>query len=94
MPRFERRVWMGGLLVALPGWLLVAALLQFSVSDAVLRAALVAAAVAATLWLAGWHYRRVVYPINTLSGLLEALREGDYNLRGAAGGVLGDTVYD
>ncbi|MGH8191949.1 MAG: sensor histidine kinase [Rhodanobacteraceae bacterium] len=94
MPSFERRVWMGGLLVTVPAWLLVAVLLQFGLTDVVSRGALVAAAAVVTLWLTGWHYRRVVYPINTLSGLLEALREGDYNLRGAAGGVLGDTVYD
>lgn len=85
---------MGGLLVAAPAWLLIVVLLQSGLRNAVLVWSLVAAALAATSWLVGWHYRRVVYPINTLSGLLEALREGDYNLRGATGGVLGDTVYD
>lgn len=94
MPRFQRRVWVGGLLVALPAWTLVVALLLSGLRNTVLSWALGAAALAATLWLVGWHYRRVTYPIITLSGLLEALREGDYNLRGAAGGVLGETVYD
>lgn len=94
MPRFERRVWVGGLLMGIPAWLLVAVLLKFDLTDIALRWALVVAAVAITLWLASWHYRRVVYPINTLFGLLEALREGDYNLRGAADGALGEAVYD
>jgi len=55
---------------------------------------LLAAAVALTAALARWQYRRVVFPLYTLAGLLEALREGDYSLRGVQGGVLGDVVYD
>lgn len=94
MPRFERRVWLGGLLVALPAWALVVALLGFGVPDAGLLAGCLAAAAAATLWLAHLHRRRVVYPLHTLTGLLEALREGDYNLRGAEGGVLDAAIYD
>lgn len=95
MPRFERRVWIGGLVVALPAWLLVAALLRFGLTDVVLRGMLVAAAGVVTLWLLGWHLRRVVYPLYTLSSLLEALREGDYNLRGVAGGALdSSSIYD
>lgn len=94
MPRFERRVLLGALLVALPAWLVVVALLLFGVPDNALRWALPAAAAVTTLLLARWHYRRVTYPLYTLSGLLEALREGDYSLRGARNGVLGDVIYD
>jgi nitrogen fixation/metabolism regulation signal transduction histidine kinase len=50
--------------------------------------------VVVTLALARWQYRRVVHPLYTLSGLLEALRQGDYSLRGTADSVLGDIVGD
>jgi len=94
MPRFERRVLCGGLLLALPAWLLAIALLLLKRPDAVTRWMLLAAAAMLTVWLARRHLRRVTYPLHTLSGLLEALREGDYSLRGAPGGVLGDVIYD
>lgn len=94
MPRFERRVWIGGLLVALPAWMLVVVVVGFGTPDVASLVALLVAAAVATLWLAHRHRRRVVYPVQTLSGLLEALREGDYNLRGVEGGVLGDAIYD
>lgn len=94
MPRFDRRVLVGGLLVAAPAWVLVAALLLFAPRDATLRWALLIAAGVVTLWLARWHHRRVSYPLYTLSSLLEALRQGDYSLRGASGSVLGDVIYD
>ncbi|WP_426662324.1 sensor histidine kinase [Rhodanobacter aciditrophus] len=93
MPRFERRVLLGSLLVATPG-LLVALMLAQAAWDASLRWMCIAAAVVATLLLARWQYRRVVFPLYTLSGLLEALRQGDYSLRGVQGGVLGDAIYD
>ena len=47
-----------------------------------------------TALIARWQHRRVVYPLYTLAGLLEALREGDYSLRGVQGGVLGGAIYD
>ncbi|MBD8897558.1 ATP-binding protein [Rhodanobacter sp. DHG33] len=93
MPRFERRVLLGGLLVATPT-LLASMALAWMPLDEPLRWACVAIAVVATLLLARWQYRRVVFPLYTLSGLLEALRQGDYSLRGVQGGVLGDAIYD
>ncbi|BFI97219.1 MAG: hypothetical protein RSP_27290 [Rhodanobacter sp.] len=93
MPRFERRVLLGSLLLAAPG-LLAAIVLAQTAWDASLRWMCIAAAVVATLLLARWQYRRVVFPLYTLSGLLEALRQGDYSLRGVQGGVLGDAIYD
>jgi nitrogen fixation/metabolism regulation signal transduction histidine kinase len=93
MPRFERRVLLGSLLVAMPG-LLVALVLAQVAWDAALRWIAIAGAIVATLLLARWQYRRVVFPLYTLSGLLEALRQGDYSLRGVQGGVLGDAIYD
>jgi nitrogen fixation/metabolism regulation signal transduction histidine kinase len=93
MPRFERRVLLGGLLVAAPAMLAVL-VLAWRPWDAWFRWACAAGAVAVTLPLAHWQYRRVVFPLYTLAGLLEALRQGDYSLRGVQGGVLGDVVYD
>lgn len=94
MPRFERRVFIGGLWVAVPGWVLAAALFAFGLRDWAACAALAAAAMLATLWLSRWHRRRVTYSLYTLSGLLEALREGDYSLRGVEGSALGSVIYD
>ncbi|MEW9625421.1 sensor histidine kinase [Rhodanobacter geophilus] len=93
MPRFERRVLLGSFVVALPG-LFAACALAWLPWEASLRWAFLVAAAVATLLLARWQYRRVVFPLYTLSGLLEALRQGDYSLRGVQGGVLGDAIYD
>lgn len=94
MPRFERRVLGGVLLVAAPALLALLVLVVHPPVDATVRWMLFAAAVALTAALARWQRRRVVFPLYTLAGLLEALREGDYSLRGVQGGVLGDVVYD
>lgn len=93
MPRFERRVLLGSLLVAAPA-LLGLVLLGLMPGARAVRWELLAVVAVVTAVLARWHYRRVVFPLYTLSGLLEALREGDYSLRGVQGGVLGDVVYD
>jgi len=94
MPRFERRVLGGGLLVAAPALLALLLLVLRPPVEPGLRWVLLAAAAALTVVLARWQYRRTVFPLYTLAGLLEALREGDYSLRGVQGGVLGDVVYD
>jgi nitrogen fixation/metabolism regulation signal transduction histidine kinase len=94
MPRFERRVLGGGLLVAAPALLALLALVLHPTADVAVRWIAFAAASALTAMLARWQYRRVVFPLYTLAGLLEALREGDYSLRGVQGGVLGDVIYD
>ena len=94
MPRFERRVLYGGLLVALPGLLGLAIVLLAGAPAPELTWMLLAVVAVATVLLARWQFRRVVHPLYALGSLLEALREGDYSLRGVAGGVLGDVVYD
>lgn len=94
MPAFERRVLLGGWLVALPALIGVALLVSWGVPDRVLCWTLAIAIVLATALIARWQYRRVVYPLYTLAGLLEALREGDYSMRGVQAGVLGDAIYD
>lgn len=93
MARFEQRVLGGSLMVVLPAWVVVGVLL-FRARHVGALSVMVIVAVALTLWLLRWHQRRVAYPVYTLSGLLEALREGDYSLRGARDGVLGDVIYD
>jgi len=93
MPRFERRVLVGSLVVATPA-LATVGMFAFTAWDTSLRWVGLAAAVIATALLARWQYRRVVYPLYTLSGLLEALRQGDYSLRGVQGSVLGDAIVD
>jgi nitrogen fixation/metabolism regulation signal transduction histidine kinase len=94
MPAFERRVLLGNWLVALPALFGVAVLLLAGVPEPSLCWLLAGAVIVATALLARWQHRRVVYPLYTLAGLLEALREGDYSMRGVRGGVLGDAIYD
>src|SRR5690348_6718053 len=94
MPRFERRVFGGSLLMAAPALLALLALVLRPPEEPTLRWMLLAIAAGLTVALARWQYRRVVFPLYTLAGLLEALREGDYSMRGVQGGVLGDVVYD
>lgn len=94
LPAFERRVLLGSWLVALPALLAVAGILILGVPERALCGLLVVTVLLATALIARWQHRRVVYPLYTLAGLLEALREGDYSLRGVQGGVLGGAIYD
>jgi two-component system nitrogen regulation sensor histidine kinase NtrY len=94
MPAFERRVLFGSWLVALPALAAVGLLLLRGVPERTMGWALAIAVVVITALIARWQHRRVVYPLYTLAGLLEALREGDYSMRGVQGGVLGDAIYD
>ncbi|EIL91178.1 MULTISPECIES: sensor histidine kinase [Rhodanobacter] len=94
MPAFERRVLLGGWLVALPALAALAIVLLTGRPGVELRWVLAGAALVLTAMIARWQHRRVVYPLYTLVGLLEALREGDYSLRGVSGGVLGEAIYD
>lgn len=93
----ERRVLVGALLVALP------ALIAFGICLALLRPASSIALVVfglvalATLALAFHLRRRVAFPLYTLANLLEALREGDYSLRGSRarrGDAIGEVVLE
>ena len=94
LPRFERRVRTGALLAALPAVAGCVALMVFGGAAGWWPWMLLLAVVVATVWLARWHGRRVLYPLYTLSGLIEALRQGDYSMRGATGSVLGDVAVD
>ncbi|HEX5304472.1 MAG TPA: ATP-binding protein [Dyella sp.] len=94
LPAYERRILGGSMLVAAPGLIVTAVLLWGHPSWHAAGAWLLMAAVVATAWLIRWQGRRLIYPLQTLSSLLDALRLGDYSLRGKAGGALHDLVYD
>lgn len=94
MPAYERRALGGGLLVALPGIIALVATLIHGRPDGMALWLCLATVALCTWWLALWQYRRLIYPIHTLASLLEALREGDYSMRGAQHSVLGDVIYD
>ncbi|MEW6707905.1 MAG: ATP-binding protein [Pseudomonadota bacterium] len=94
LPAYERRILGGGVLIAAPG-LLAAVLMAWKGAN--WREAdgwLLAAAVLAVVLLLRWQRRRLVHPLQSLASLLDALRLGDYSLRGRPGGALDDLVYD
>ncbi|MBE1161340.1 sensor histidine kinase [Dyella acidiphila] len=95
LQRFERRVLGGSVLVVLPS-LLVLLLSPWWAGRLTTGTYLLGAVVVLvmTAWLARVHSRRVTYPVYTLFSLLEALREGDYSLRGVQNSVLGEVVYN
>lgn len=94
LPAYERRVLVGSLLVASPAAVALVGVLLGGTPEGFALWLLLVVIVVCTWWLARWQYRRLIYPIHTLSSLLEALREGDYSMRGAQSSVLGDVVYD
>lgn len=94
---FERRVLLDALLVALPALLLAGALTWARPGGGGLPWVVYALVLAATLGLAMRLRGRVVFPLYTLSNLLEALREGDYSLRGSRArrnDAIGDVVRE
>jgi two-component system nitrogen regulation sensor histidine kinase NtrY len=94
---YETRLLAGTLLAAAPGMLALLAALYFATDD-IWRALEIWSVVAiVTLGLAFAVRRRAVYPLNTLANLLEALREGDYSLRGSRarrGDAIGEVVIE
>lgn len=94
---FETRIMLAALGVAAPGLLaLGVALWMFEVPrDDVL--AIVAAVGLPTVVLALRLRGQVAFPLYTVSNLLEALREGDYSLRGSRarrGDAIGEVVWE
>ena len=95
--RFERSLRLGILALLLPSALLIALLLYQQGSLSTLTSFLLGLATLATLVLAARLFQRVIYPLYTLSNLLEALREGDYSLRGSRahrGDAVGDVIWE
>lgn len=79
--RTQNRILLLVLVAALPLWLIALAWAAGG-ADSGLRWTLFAAASLALLVTAFAVRRRVVFPLQSLANLLEALREGDYSLRG------------
>jgi nitrogen fixation/metabolism regulation signal transduction histidine kinase len=80
---YDARILASAFAVALPGCTLLATVLVWRDLPDGLLTALGVLAVLLTLWLAVRLRNRVIYPLYTLSNLLEALREGDFSLRGS-----------
>jgi len=94
---FERRLLVDAGLLLLPMLSLSGLLvwLLWPLSTALWLA--LATAVLLTIALTLRMRQRVIYPLYTLSNLLEALREGDYSLRGSRarrGDAIGDVVWE
>ena len=95
--RFQTRLLWATLGGGLPAVLFALVLLAQTQWPRSLRVAAMALIVVS--WLAGAFLarRRVVFPLQTLANLLEALREGDYTLRGrhaSRGDALGEVVHE
>ena len=94
---FESRLWRAALLTGLPVALLALVVLVFGAPEGDLRWMLIGLLPVMWLWGAYTLRNRVVFPLYTLSNLLEALREGDYSLRGTRahrGDAMGDVVWE
>lgn len=94
---YEYRLLAGIVLVASPSLAALAIALGVAMPDRTASAAVWILVAVATLGLAVVLKRRVVYPLYTLSNLLEALREGDYSLRGSRarrGDAVGEVVSE
>ncbi len=94
--RFERRVLLGAFAIALPGLsgLLLVLWLQ---PNPAWWPSLIMVVLLLTVILAFKLRHLVVYPLHTVSNLLEALREGDYSLRGSRArqnDAIGDVVWE
>ena len=94
---YETRLLAGSAVTLSPALVALAIALWFATGD-VWRALWIWLAIAlVTLALVFEARRRAVYPLNTLSNLLEALREGDYSLRGSRarrGDAIGEVVIE
>ena len=94
---FERRLLLDIGLVLLPLLSVLSAVLLWPELVERLVGGLVSVALIASLLLALRLRRRVIYPLYTLSNLLEALREGDFSLRGSRaqrGDAIGDVIWE
>jgi nitrogen fixation/metabolism regulation signal transduction histidine kinase len=94
---YEARLLAGTLLATAPALVALPIALWFG-TGSLSRVLWITGGVAlATLVIALAARRRAVYPLNTLANLLEALREGDYSLRGSRaqrGDAIGEVVLE
>jgi two-component system, NtrC family, nitrogen regulation sensor histidine kinase NtrY len=94
---FERRVLLSAWLVALPSILGAGLMLMLRDQLDALTLTLGGIALLVTAILAARLQHNVVYPLYTLANLLEALREGDYSLRGSRAqqrDAIGEVVWE
>jgi two-component system, NtrC family, nitrogen regulation sensor histidine kinase NtrY len=94
---YETRLFLGALIVAVPSLLVLIIVLWSHEQSRGYALPLSAGVILLTVILAYEVRRRAVYPLRTLSNLLEALREGDYSLRGSAarrGDAIGEVVIE
>ncbi len=97
-PNFERRLLLDAALLLLPAALCIGLLLWLP-ADTLgrVRTPLLISTAIASLLLALRLKQRVVYPLYTLANLLEALREGDFSLRGSRaqrGDAIGEVIWE
>lgn len=93
----ETRVLLGSLAIAVPGLVVLALTLPRAFDERWTVIAILGAVAALSFGLALRLRRQVVFPLYTLSNLLEALREGDYSLRGSRarkGDAIGEVVRE
>jgi nitrogen fixation/metabolism regulation signal transduction histidine kinase len=94
---FEARVLLGALLVAAPALLALLGLAWWVEPNVTRWLPWALPLLLLTLGLA-WRLRQsVAYPLYTVSNLLEALREGDYSLRGSRarrGDAIGEVIWE
>jgi nitrogen fixation/metabolism regulation signal transduction histidine kinase len=94
---YETRILAGALLTVGPALFALAIALWVAADDFERAATLWGIVAFVTLGLVFAVRRKMVYPLYTLANLLEALREGDYSLRGSRaqrGDALGDVVLE
>jgi len=94
---YDARILASALAIATPACALLVAVLVWRDLPAGLLYALSGVGVLLTLWLAVRLRNRVIYPLYTLSNLLEALREGDFSLRGSRarrGDPIGEVIWE
>lgn len=93
----ENRVLLLAMLVALPALAALALALWLDNAGPSRWLSVFLPVTVLTLGLALYLRRRVVFPLYTLSNLLEALREGDFSLRGTRaqrGDAIGEVVWE
>jgi nitrogen fixation/metabolism regulation signal transduction histidine kinase len=94
---FESRIFWLALAVAAPGLVALGVAISRFESRNTLWLTVFAPLVLLTLILAARLRNRVIFPLYTLSNLLEALREGDFSLRGTRarrGDAIGEVIWE
>ncbi|QBB69102.1 histidine kinase [Pseudolysobacter antarcticus] len=94
---YESRILLGALFATLPALIALAAALWLATNDVTRTVAIWGGVAVLTIGLSIVVRRNAVYPLYTLSNLLEALREGDYSLRGSRarrGDAIGEVVLE